>query len=394
MATAATDVIVVGGGLAGATLALLLGRRGVRVSLFEQHRFPRDKPCAEGLMPMGVAVLDRLGIPGLQRGAKFTGIRHHGFGRSLNGRFPTTAHVPGWGRAERRLHLDATLFTAARNTPGVTAHEDARVDDLIIESGRVRGITVDGQAQRAALVVAADGPRSILRRRLGLDRKVRGRPRLGLRRHYRLPVGQTTSDMVESMVDIFVGDDHEIYVTPLPDGEISVAALAYRDVAGKNQSLGARDFFARALEAHAPLRTLLDGATAISELGGRVPLVQGASRGVVPGFVLLGDAAAALDPITGGGMAQALLSAELLAARLTQRPAGDASFNPSDDVLAAFDRDRAVIYREAAALSAIVLSLTGRPRVASLALRLMKRAPALHAHLIGAAAGAHTLADI
>ncbi|HEY0712863.1 MAG TPA: hypothetical protein VGF45_09335, partial [Polyangia bacterium] len=118
------------------------------------------------------------------------------------------------------------------------------------------------------------------------------------------------------------------------------------------------------------------------------------ARGMVPGFVLLGDAAAALDPITGGGMAQALLSAERLAARLTARPAGAASFDPSDDVLMAFDRERAGIYREAAALSAIVLTLTGRPRIASLALRVLRHTPALHGHLIGAAAGAHALADL
>ncbi|HEY0707746.1 MAG TPA: hypothetical protein VGG33_13165, partial [Polyangia bacterium] len=235
------------------------------------------------------------------------------------------------------------------------------------------------------------GPRSILRRRLGLDRKARGAPRLGLRRHYRLAPGVSATDMVE----IFVGQDHEVYVTPLPDGEISIAALASRQVAGESETLGARGFFTEVLAAHRPLQALLEGAEAISELGGRVPLAGGARRGVLPGFVLLGDAAATLDPITGGGMAQALLSAELLAARLTERPAGEArAFNPSDDVVAAFDRDRAIVYREASALSALVLALTGKPRVAQLALGLMKRVPALHAHLIGAAAGAHGLAEI
>ncbi|HVV51071.1 MAG TPA: FAD-dependent monooxygenase, partial [Polyangia bacterium] len=58
----AVDVAVAGGGPAGATLALLLGRAGLRVDLFDARRFPRDKPCGEGIMPAGVAVLERLGL--------------------------------------------------------------------------------------------------------------------------------------------------------------------------------------------------------------------------------------------------------------------------------------------------------------------------------------------
>ena len=390
-AGATADVIVVGGGLAGSTLALRLGRQGLHVELYEQHHFPRDKPCAEGLMPSGVAVLDRLGVAGATTGARFFGIRHHGFGRTIEGRFPASGSTPAWGRAERRLRLDAALFAAASALPSVTAREGARVDGLVLQAGRVRGVTVDGHERRAALVVAADGPRSVLRRRLGLDRKPGRAPRIGVRRHYRLADGKTLPDMVE----IFVGADHEVYVTPLPGREISIAALAHCDPVGQRQTLGGRDFFARVITAHAPLVALLEGAEAISEIGGRMPLVGGASRGCVPGFVLLGDAASALDPITGGGMAQALLSADLLANMLTGKRAGDSErLHASDDVIAEFDRQRGAIYREAKTLSALVLALVTRPRVARVAFGVMKRVPALHDHLIGVAAGSHGLADI
>ena len=56
------DVVIVGGSVAGSALAILLGRSGVQVELYEQHAFPRDKACAEGLMPAGAAVLGRLGL--------------------------------------------------------------------------------------------------------------------------------------------------------------------------------------------------------------------------------------------------------------------------------------------------------------------------------------------
>ena len=122
-----------------------------------------------------------------------------------------------------------------------------------------------------------------------------------------------------------------------------------------------------------------------------MPLAGGARRNTVPGLVLLGDAAAALDPVTGGGMAQALISAEMLAAALVRR---DGGFDPSDDVVEEFDRRRKVLYREAALLSALVLSLVQRPRIARGAFWLLGRTPALYGHLLGAAAGTRSLCPI
>src|SRR5436309_16056238 len=57
-----TDVLVVGGGVAGATTARLLAEAGHRVIVLDRARFPRDKPCGEGVMPTGVRLLDRLGV--------------------------------------------------------------------------------------------------------------------------------------------------------------------------------------------------------------------------------------------------------------------------------------------------------------------------------------------
>ncbi len=71
------DVLISGAGVAGSTLAILLGRRGLQVELFERGHFPREKPCGEGLMPAGVAVLNRLGVGEAVGGAPFYGVRYH-----------------------------------------------------------------------------------------------------------------------------------------------------------------------------------------------------------------------------------------------------------------------------------------------------------------------------
>jgi len=56
------DLAVVGAGPAGAVAALFAARRGQRVVVFDRARFPRDKPCGEGLMPGGRAILAELGL--------------------------------------------------------------------------------------------------------------------------------------------------------------------------------------------------------------------------------------------------------------------------------------------------------------------------------------------
>jgi flavin-dependent dehydrogenase len=377
---AGVDVIVAGGGVAGASLAVLLGRAGLQVELYDQHRFPRDKVCAEGLMPSGVAVLGRLGLRPDPSGAPFRGIRYFGFGRQIEALFPGDPTTPGHGLGLRRWRLDAQLWDTARATPGVTAREGVKVEAPLVEWGRVGGVLVDGQPRRARLVVAADGPRSLLRRRLDLDPAPPRRPRIGLRAHFRLAAGQRASDHVE----IFLCDHHELYVTPLPEGEVSVALLAPRDACAEKPE----PFFLQALARHRRLGALLEGARPTGELGGRTPLAGRARRGVVPGLVLLGDAAAALDPVTGAGMAQALVSAELLARALVRR---GGSFDPSDDVLLEFDRRRQALYREAAVLAAMVLSLVRRQTLARGAFGLLQRWPALFTHLVGVAGGTRPL---
>ena len=60
----APELLVIGGGPAGAALAALVAERGVRTLLIEKDRFPRDKVCGEFVSAEGCAVLRRLGLLG------------------------------------------------------------------------------------------------------------------------------------------------------------------------------------------------------------------------------------------------------------------------------------------------------------------------------------------
>jgi 2-polyprenyl-6-methoxyphenol hydroxylase-like FAD-dependent oxidoreductase len=371
------DVLIAGGGIAGSSLAIMLGRAGLSVELFEQGQFPREKACGEGIMPAGVAVLERLGLADMVGGAPFYGVRYFAGDVVAEGRFPPLNGRPAAGRGQRRWRLDQVLFTAAAATPGVAAHTNAHVDAPIVEHGRVVGLRVVGEERYAPLTVAADGAHSRVRRLLGLDGPGSNRKRVGLRTHFRLAPGK----MQPPWVEVFLERDAELYVTPLPNHEILAAALMPHQVLS-NGSDGA---FQRLIEVQPMLRARLAGAEQITAFKGMSPLTTNARARVLPGALLLGDAAGFVDPITGGGITQALLTAELLAEYLHRDGLDNLAW------LAAYDRARTALLQDYRWLTQIVLGLASRPALTRAALRLLQCTPRVFSHLLGAATGMHHL---
>ena len=370
------DVLISGGGVAGSTLAILLGRRGLRVELFERCHFPKEKPCGEGLMPAGVAVLNRLGVGEAAGGAPFYGVRYH-FGKHVTeGKFPKTNGLPVSGRGQRRKHLDELLFRTAADAPGVSAHTGTHVDGPLLENGRVVGMFVDGQPRRAALVVAADGVHSLLRHKMGLNVPV-CRKRFGICAHFRLAKGHAQAPFV----DVFLGPGHELYVTPLPGGEVLVAVLADAQQLAESVERS----FRRWLLAEPELAKRLEGAEQTTPLLATSPLAAQARSGVTPGFVLLGDAAGFLDPITGGGMTQALMTAELLDRYIPD------SVSQDDSWLWKFERARRALLFDYRILTRMVLWLADHPRLGQRLFWMMDALPSCFSHLIGVSGGVRRL---
>ena len=137
------DVVVAGGGPAGAIAALVLARAGHRVRVFERGRFPRPKLCGDTLNPGALA---RLGAhldltPLRAAGLPLAGMRLSGpGGASVEGRYPAGRT----GLAVTRAHLDAWLLSAAA-AAGATVEEGRRVDGPIGAwtrhgRGRSRGV--------------------------------------------------------------------------------------------------------------------------------------------------------------------------------------------------------------------------------------------------------------
>lgn len=373
------DFLIIGGGVAGSALAILLGRQGRSVELFERDRFPREKPCGEGVMPSGVAVLEKLGLGPAVGGVRFHGIRYHRGARCVEARFPMVTGLPDYGLAQRRYRLDHALFEAAASTPGVRVHTGGALDRLILEDGRICGAAFGGHTHLAKLVIGADGANARTRSLLGWNVAAKRR-RVGARAHFRLAAGRK----VQPLVNVYLLGGCELYVTPLPAGEVGVAALADGDSVGMPLDAAFRLWRSRPRQ----LAEYLDGAEQTTDLMAASPLGNGSRRGSAPGVVLLGDAAGSTDPITGGGMAQALLSAALLTKHLLRNECTDSAWLP------AFERDRRLLLRDYRRVTRIVLWLSRHPRAAAMGFDAVSRFPPVLSQLIGVSGGLRPLAGL
>ena len=167
------QVLVVGGGPAGASTAWQLASMGLDVLVLDRARFPRDKTCAEYLSPQASRILDLMGaLPAVEAAgaAQLAGMLVRApSGDVIHGEFAAAHGFRGFrdrGLGIRRRSLDAILIDRARER-GARVLEGARVVDVLRAGGTrgravgVRLLDADGTTRelRAALVVGADGLR-------------------------------------------------------------------------------------------------------------------------------------------------------------------------------------------------------------------------------------------
>ena len=337
------EVIIVGGGPAGASTAVALARAGVDVCVLDRAHFPRDKPCAEYMSPQAGRILEALGaLAAIESagGAQLEGMLVRApDGAQMHGEFAAQHGFRGFrdrGLALKRRVLDAILLESARSA-GTRIAEGVRVTGLGRDAtGRVTGVVTldpDGRrgVRRASLVIGADGLRSVVARGLGVQRASRWPRRIAFVTHYRDVQGMGASGEMHVERTGYCG------LADVGGGETNVAVVVPQRAAG-DAAGDAAGFLERWIAATPHLAARFAHAARTSPVRVTGPFASAARRAWAPGAALVGDAADFFDPFTGEGIYAALRGGELLAPFALQ--AARAGGTHADAALAAYERAR------------------------------------------------------
>lgn len=320
----AFDVVVVGGRCAGAPLATILARAGLRVCLVDKDRFPSDTPSTHAIQPAGVEVLGRLGVlepllklaPPMVRGRMV-------FDDGVAVIDDIVAITGAPVLSVRRVGLDEVLVDAAAEA-GVDVRTQTVVTGLVIERGRVAGVTTPRGELRAPLVVGADGTRSAVARMVGA------------REYHPTPNGRLfmwgyyEADPTDGELWIGKLGDYAYLVTPT-DSDLTLVA-ACPSIDRRHQARGDREAVYQAgVRAWPELHAGVEKARREGPVYTMANMHGFFRESAGPGWVLVGDAGHFKDPTPGQGIADALRQCEKLAGAI-QRALGDGP-DPPDQML-------------------------------------------------------------
>src|SRR5437660_12299203 len=326
------DVVVVGGGPAGAACAYWLASAGWDVLMVERKSYPREKTCGDGLTPRAVRQLTDIGVGEELAGHhRFDGLRSIAFGRELELRWPDHPDFPPYGYVVPRSELDGMVAERAVKA-GATLWEEAEAVEPVFEPGLARGALVrvkhrgsedPGNSEgsrselrevRARYLVVADGANSRFGRALGTGRD-RGHPQgMAIRGYFVSP--RHDEPWIESHLDIRDKGGNVLpgygWIFPVGDGRVNVG-IGLLSTFNQWKAVNTTHLM-EAFVDYAPSSWGISPATRCGPpTCGRLPMALSVGPHAGPTYLVVGDAGGSINPFNGEGIAYAYETARLAA---------------------------------------------------------------------------------
>lgn len=310
------DVIIAGGGPAGAAAAIHLTMRGARVLLVEQKKFPRPKLCGEFISPECVPHFKQLGVAEQMFAANPSQLTETVFyargGQSVSvpsSWFAANGRALGLSRAE----MDERLLRRA-SAAGAEVLENAHVVNLLCEGSRVTGVTVKHNGKEdshsAPITIDATGRARALARRITRPGNQTTPQRAAL---VAFKAHLTDTRVAPGACEIYFYRGGYGGLSSIENGLSNLcfiaSARAVREC-GADAERVMREVLCRNIRA----AVTLEQARSVTPW--LAVTLEGFGRHAVapaPGLLAIGDAASFIDPFTGSGMLMALESGELAA---------------------------------------------------------------------------------
>jgi flavin-dependent dehydrogenase len=301
------DVLIIGGGPAGACAAAVLAERGHRVTVLEKSHHPRFH-IGESLLPANLPLFERLGIEAEVRalGLPKWGVEFHS---------PSHAHVQSFRFADswrkdqphayevRRSELDTLLIRRAAAL-GASVLEGCRAREVqfLSDGVRVQAECESGErlAFRAPYLIDASGRDTFLGSRLGTKRRNRRHNSSAMYAHF-AGAWRHEDPCRAGDIGIFWFEHGWFWYIPLADGATSVGAVVWPYYM-KARARPLPDYFLETLALCPPLAERLRGARLASAVEATGNYAYGCGRSHGERYLLTGDAYTFIDPVFSSGV--------------------------------------------------------------------------------------------
>jgi len=315
-----TEVLVVGGGPAGAAAGFWLARLGHDVTVIERKKFPREKTCGDGLTPRAVKELGDMGLSDqLSQFHRYEGLRATAHGKALELKWPTHPIYPQYGYVVRRRELDMMVARNAQDA-GAKLLEEHEAISPIIENDCVRGAMVtnklDGStfAIHAQYVIIADGANSRFGRAIGTSREKSWPYGTAIRTYWKSP--RHDEPWIESALDVKDRNGKSMpgygWIFPVGDGTINIGVgllSTFKNFKDVNTS-HLLDSYAHMVADRWEIDPTQPECKATS---GKIPMGGSVGPKVGNTHIVIGDAAGSVNPFNGEGIDYAYETAHIAA---------------------------------------------------------------------------------